>query len=601
MQALILAAGMGSRLDHFTKENTKCMLEVNDVKLIDRCIEQLIDVGIKKLILVVGYKKENLIEHLEKYRCGIEIAYVINEIYDTTNNIYSLYLARQYLQDDDTILIESDLIFDISILKNLISDARENLAVVSKFQNWMDGTSVTISNSDDITGYCTKENFDFKNIDDYYKTVNIYKLSKKYSTRNYIPFLEAYIKSRGKNEYYEAVLNVLSKTGNSDLKAKVLTKEKWYEIDDVQDLDNAEVIFSGSSEVKFDKLSRRYGGYWRFPELIDYCYLVNPYFPPAKLVDEISKNFKSLLIQYPSGLETQNLLAAKLFRIKQDNIIVGNGASEFIKVIGDCLDGTFGIVCPTFNEYYNTINKARIVEFIPQNEGFRYTLKELKILASKCDTLLLINPDNPSGNLINKVDLLELVQFTKQLGKNIIVDESFLDFVNEDERYTILEDRIIDENPHLIIIKSISKSYGVPGLRLGVLVTSNNQWLCKFKHSCSIWNINSFGEYFLQIYGKYRSEYKIACDNISVERERFYNELNSISFLQAYKSGANYLLCRITNDMSARLLSVKLVEKNILIKDLTGKVGIPGDKYLRLAVRDKHDNDIVLSELKRFK
>ncbi|MFV9979409.1 MAG: NTP transferase domain-containing protein [Francisella endosymbiont of Hyalomma asiaticum] len=188
MQALILAAGMGSRLGKYTKDNTKCMLEINGETLIKQVMEKLNNVGITKLILVVGYKKDNLIDHVGSRYKNIKIEYIENPIYSKTNNIYLLYLAKEKLAEDDTILLESDLLFEESILEKLLNDNRKSLAVVDKYKSWMDGTSVTIDNEDRILNFFSKKSFRFQDVGNYYKTVNIYKFSKDFSNNIYIFF-----------------------------------------------------------------------------------------------------------------------------------------------------------------------------------------------------------------------------------------------------------------------------------------------------------------------------------------------------------------------------------------------------------------------------
>lgn len=600
MQALILAAGTGSRLGKYTKDNTKCMLEVNDVSIIKQALEKLNNVGIKKLILVVGYKKDNLIAHVGNQYKNIKIEYVENPIYDKTNNIYSLFLAKDKLAEDDTILIESDLIFEEEILIKLLKDKRKSLAVVDKYKSWMDGTSATVDDDDNILNFFSKKSFRFENVEDYYKTVNIYKFSKEFSNKIYIPFLEAYSKAMGDNEYYESVLRVLTILDGHELRALRLDGEKWYEIDDIQDKHNAEIIFANTSKKKLDLIQKRFGGYWRFPELKDFCYLVNPYFPPEKMQEETKAYFYDLLSQYPSGLNTQNLLAGKMFGIESENILVGNGAAEIIKGIGNVLDGTFGMLFPTFNEYPESIGYERVVRFIPKNDGFTYDIDDLKNLAVNSDNLILINPDNPSGHFNNKSNLVELLDYMKARDKYLIVDESFVDFAEDGENETIIQQDFIDNYNNLIIIKSISKSYGVPGIRLGVVISSNLEILNKFRNEISIWNINSFGEFFLQIIGKYKNDYTEACKQIRNERDRFFDELKGISFLDTYPSSANYFLCKVNSKFTATKLTEILIVEDIYIKDLTGKIGFEGKEYIRLAVRDRIDNSVLINNLIRL-
>jgi len=601
MQALILAAGTGSRLGKHTKENTKCMLKINQKRLIDHILVMLNNVGIKKLIMVVGYKKENLIKHVGSQYKNIEIEYIENPIYNETNNIYSLFLAKEKLGEDDTILLESDLIFEETILKRLLSDKRKSLAVVDKYQVWMDGTSAILDDNDDILNFFPENLFRFQDVKHYYKTVNIYKFSKEFLQSTYIPFLEAYTKSMGNNEYYESVLRVLTILDKHELKALRLNGEKWYEIDDLQDKTNAEIIFASSAKEKLKLIQARYGGYWRFPELKDFCYLVNPYFPPKKMQEEMKAYFHELLSQYPSGQETQRLLAGKMFEIEPENIIVGNGAAEIIQGIGKAVKGTFGLVFPTFNEYPESIGYERIIQFIPKNRNFTYGLKEILELSKKCDNLLLINPDNPSGNFINKNDILKLLEILKSSEKTLILDESFVDFSTNSEKETIIKQDILNMYPNLIVIKSISKSYGIPGIRVGILATTNNKIMLAIQKEVSIWNINSFGEFFLQVIGKYVKEYAVACKKVVQEREKFYDQLQEISYLKIAPSQANYFLANITDRYSAlELTQLLLDEYNIYIKDLTGKIGFEGKEYIRIAIKNSEDNRLIIEALKKL-
>ena len=599
MQALILAAGTGSRLGKHTKDNTKCMLEINNVSLIKHTLEKLNNVGVRKLILVVGYKKDNLIQHVgDKYK-DIDIEYVENPIYDQTNNIYSLYLAKDKLEQDDTILLESDLIFEEEVLQRLLDDERRSLAVVDKYQSWMDGTAVTLDSDDSILNFFTKKTFRFQDVNEYYKTVNIYKFSKEFSQKSYIPFLEAYSKAMGDNEYYESVLRVITILEGQELRVMRLNGERWYEIDDVQDKHNAEIIFSKNPAEKLKNVQGRFGGYWRFPELLDFCYLVNPYFPTQKMQEEMKIYFHDLLSQYPSGLGVQNILAGKMFGIESENIVVGNGASELIKGLGKALNGTFGLVFPTFNEYPESIGYDRIVQHVSNNIDFSYSVDNLLCLAEKSDNLLLINPDNPSGHFIKKDELLKIADKLQRMNKMFILDESFVDFSTNSESESLISQEILDKYQNLVVIKSISKSYGVPGIRLGILATSNKDIMTSISREVSIWNINSFGEFFLQIIGKYKSDYALGCSNIIQERGRFYKHLEKISYLDVLPSEANYFLCFVKDKYSATELSKLLIDRyEIYIKDLTGKIGFEGQECIRIAVRDAVDNDKLIAVLK---
>ena len=606
MQAIILAAGMGKRLKELTKDSAKCMLEVNGITLIERMIRQLDKINLSQIVIVVGYKSKSVIEYIDSLNqkgtlFKTPILYVENPIYYKTNNIYSLYLAKNYLLEEDTILLESDIIFDDIALKQLIENKFENLALVSKYESWMDGTVVCIDDECNILHFIDKKHFEYEKIKSYYKTVNIYKFSKSFSQTHYVPFLEAYSKALGDNEYYEQVLRVITLLDNPGIKALVLDKKcSWYEIDDIQDLDIAESIFDTDLENKFNSIQKRYGGFWRYPQMLDFCYLVNPYFPPKKLLEEIQANFSILISQYPSGLGVNNLLAAKNFGVKRDEIVIGNGAAELINSLMSNLEGNIGIIFPSFEEYANRIGRERIVSFIPNFSDFRYNVDQLIEFYSnhKIENLLLINPDNPSGNFIKKDDVFKLIDWTKLNNINLIIDESFVDFAEEDITFTLIDSDILSKYDHLIVVKSISKSYGVPGLRLGVLATSNKKILDNIKKNISIWNINSFGEYYMQIAEKYNKSYLHGLSLFREERERFILELNKIDKIKTLNTQANYIMCELEN-ISSFSLSVTLLSKyKIIIKDLSKKFGINNRNFIRIAVRNTEDNNRLLEALK---
>ena len=601
MQGLILAAGMGRRLKELTSDNTKCMVKVNGVTLIDRALHQLDALGLSKIVIVVGYEGQKLIDYIATLEIATPICYVNNPIYDKTNNIYSLALAKDYLLQEDTLLLESDIIFEDSVLRAIVDDPRETLALVDKYESWMDGTCITVDEDDNITSFVSKREFDFTKTDEYYKTVNLYKFSKNFSEKYYVPFLEAYCNAMGLNEYYEQVLKVITFLGDLEIKAVKLNGEKWYEIDDVQDLDIAESLLAGKEE-KLEKMQKRFGGYWRYPKLIDFCYLVNPYFPNKKLVSEMQTNFERLLGEYPSGMGVNSLIAAKIFGLHASQVIVGNGAAELIKSLMERFTGRLGMAFPTFQEYPNRKAEKDVVPYFVTNDEFRYTAKDLMDFYEDKDieVLTLINPDNPSGNYIRREDVLKLSEWCEKKNIRFVVDESFVDFVDEEETTTLLDAEILKANPNLIVVKSISKSYGVPGLRLGVLASSDEELIAEMKKDVAIWNINSFAEFYLQIYEKYAKDYAKAIEKFKQTRAAYIKDLQALSGLRVLPTQANYVLCEVTSGVTSRKLAEDLLEENILIKDLSTKKGFDGKNYIRLAVRDEKDNAILVEALKRY-
>lgn len=596
---------MGRRLGDLTRRNTKCMIEVNGMRLIDRLLNQLSTLGLTRIVLVIGYEGARLREHVGTEYGGLPIEYIENPIYDKTNNIYSLALAKELLQQDDTLLIESDLIFDDSLFPMLLESPCKNAALVAKYESWMDGTMVRLDEENNIVNFIPKKAFKYEDTDTYYKTVNIYKFSKEFSADRYVPFLEAYTRALGINEYYEQVLRVITLLDSCDFKAIPLREDqKWYEIDDVQDLRIAETLFANNAD-RLQKYQQCYGGYWRFPSMLDYCYLVNPYFPSGRMVDEMKANFETLLREYPSGMEVNSMLGAKYFGIRQEYVCVGNGAAELIKSLMGSISGEVGVVYPTFEEYPNRMESERIVAYLPDNPDFAYSIRDLQIFFGRrrIEALLLINPDNPSGNFIPKKDVLELAAWCSDRGIRLVVDESFVDFSDDYAANSLLSDEILEAYPDMVVMKSISKSYGVPGLRLGIAASADRKLIAWMKKDVSIWNINSFAEFYMQIFGKYESDYRRACDKFLTERARFFSDLNTVPFLRVIPSQANYFLCEVKGGCTAHELTRLLLDRyHILIKDCTSKKGFSGGRqYIRIAVRSRPDNERMIEALNGIK
>ena len=602
MQAIILAAGMGRRLGELTREQTKCMVRVNGECLIDRLLGQLARLGerLQRVVIVVGYKGERLKAHIgHRYDDRLRIEYVENPVYDRTNNVYSLALAKEQLQEDDTLLIESDLIVSDRLLPMIADDERPNLALVARYESWMDGTMVAIDGEQNIVNFISKDAFDYSHADSYFKTVNIYKFSRQFSQQKYVPFLDAYTKAVGLQEYYENVLRIISLLSTRDIKALPVGSEKWYEIDDAQDLDIAETIFAEGDEM-LRRFNYRYGGHWRFPKMLDYCYLVNPYFPTPRMKDELRSCFDTLLTEYPSGMMVMQLLAGKYFGIRREYTVVGNGAAELIRSLMAEETGRVGVIYPTFEEYPHRLRQEQIVPFFPDNKDLAYTADDLMAFyADKpIDTLLLINPDNPSGNFISKEGLLRLAAWSQQRGVRLIVDESFVDFSDDFEHNSLMADELLEQFPRLVVMKSISKSYGVPGLRLGVMASADRALIDRVKADVAIWNINSFAEFYLQIFGKYEADYRRACHRFIEERRRFERLLRQVSFLRIIPSQANYFCLEVTSRFTSGELTKRLLaDYAIMVKDCNSKNYLQDKNYIRVSVRNTEDNDRLVAAL----
>ncbi len=594
MQVIVLAAGMGLRLRHETADRPKCMVEVSGVSMLQRSLDNIARFSVSRIVLVVGYQGDRIRDFVGGSYKGIPVVYIENREYATTNNIYSLYLARNLMAEDDTLLLESDIVYELGILEKLLADAHPNIAVVDKYRPHMDGTVVKISALQEITAIIPKAHFNPEEVDSYYKTVNIYKFSRSFSSHTYLPFLEAYCAALGHNRFYEQVLRVILTLDQNNLRAMVLDGEKWFEIDTIPDLRDAELLFPKDRAEKKRRITARYGGYWRLGGLRDFCYLTNPFFMPEGLVQEFRRETPSLLCGYPSGQETQCLLAGELFSCREEKLAVGNGASEIIVALSRLARGRIGLFYPAFMEYPIRFGE-RIVPLRPAGKGLRYGADDLIDAAENVDCLLLVNPDNPSGNFIPRNKILDVVARYRELGKQVIIDESFVDFAGRAEEHDLLHDDILDDNPNLVVVRSISKTYNVPGVRLGVVASSRSEFIRDIRRELAIWNINAFGEFFLQIAPKYATEYRKACRDMADERERVTAALAGVSFLDPLHSRANHILCKLTGGWTSDGLATYLLHRHdVHVKSFSKRPGLEDGEYVRIGIRLPEDNQFLV-------
>ena len=327
---------------------------------------------------------------------------------------------------------------------------------------------------------------------------------------------------------------------------------------------------------------------------------MNPYYPTKEMIDEIQNSMDVLIRSYPSGQYQNALLAARNFDLHIDNVAVGNGAAELIKAVTDLTKGNVGVIRPTFEEYPNRIEPERAVVFYPEN--FTYNATDVTSFFADKDiaSLIIINPDNPSGNFIPKDEMIELCEWTLKKSIRLILDESFIDFAEGSiESNSVLSLDLISRFPNLVVVKSISKSYGIPGLRLGIVASGDTDFISEIKKSVSIWNINSIAEFYMQIYLKYKKTYIESLKLIKEERKYLVDKLSAIDGLYVYPSEANYLMIRLPKKVCAHDLSVKLLSKySILIKDLTPKIkDSEGNQYIRVAVKTREEDDRLIEGL----
>lgn len=596
MQALVLADMKQPGLKSLSENNPTCMISICGFLIIEKMLKQLDeDRSISRIVLVVGDHKKELIDFVLQMKLNTEVVFVENDLYQESGTLYSVFRAREYLSMEDTIIMNSQLIMEKCLLEKALKKNKNNIVFVDSYKDWMTGEFASISQDGNVFSFDKKI---VEKLDGAYKVLGICKFNVDFIRKYYIPAMEMMISVLGTRLTYIAPLSAIVISDAVKIKAEYAGGASWREINTIEDVNQSEVIFSEDEKTMIDRMLGSWGGYWRYPDYLDYFYLVTPYYPPSELINELKNNFCTLLEQYPSGMRVNANLAASAFGVSVKNIIIGNGAAELIKSVMSRVKGKTGFIRPTFEEYPNRYDRMEAINYVVESDEFSYSADDVIGYFEDTDisNLVLVNPDNPSGNYIAKKDILRMASWAQKRNVKMIVDESFVDFSDEPNSSLIDQD-IINQYTNLYIIKSISKSYGVPGLRLGILVSGDVNLIEWMKKDVSIWNINSFAEYYMQISGKYRNEYDRSLDKFRKERKRFESKLRKINGVRVIPSQANYFMVELLNGLDAEELKNKmLIEKKVFIKTLGKK--IKGRKqYLRIAIRNEKDNDSFIERL----
>ena len=238
--ALLLAAGTGSRLYPLTKNAPKCMTIVNGMSILERMIKNLNRHGFKRLVIVTGHLESHIKDFLGTQVGNIKIEYIFSPLYKSTNNIYSLWMAREAIREP-FLLLESDLVFHKSLLNEMLEPDR---LASAKMQPWMNGTSVTVNKSNEVTEFFDDEADSFGKTK--HKTVNIYSISLK-SWKKITKRLDKCISEGLVDNYYESVFAEMIADGSLNFSNVSFDSKPWYEIDTLSDLKKAEKLFSSDT------------------------------------------------------------------------------------------------------------------------------------------------------------------------------------------------------------------------------------------------------------------------------------------------------------------------------------------------------------------
>jgi len=597
-RAVILAAGVGRRLRPFTDNLPKCLVPVNGVPILVNALTLLAVAGITETVIVVGHLKEKVIERIGDSFNDMAISYVVSEDYATTNNIYSLWLAREYL-DRDVFLLEADVFFERDLIDRLLQRDDRSLAAVAHCEPWMSGSVLAVDEDDTVLALRDTGWRDFA-LDDapLLKTINIYLFRGDFLRREFVPRLDAAIAAGQVNEYYETLLRTICRSGRPELTAVRCDDVKWIEIDDGNDLAAAEYLFS-SRQRRYRLVSGQFGEYWRY-DFTDHSLLYNLHYPPDSMLDDIRLNLPDLILNYPDGQSAHARYVATLIDQSPEQVVVANGASELIKIIAGQLGKRLIVPVPSFNEWVNAAPAGQVVEYQLPTPDFQLDVDEFaaEAVRREAGVAVVVSPNNPTSLAVPRDDLRRLAERLASHDVILVVDESFVDFMAEPVAATLEAE--IGEHPNLAIIKSMSKAYGIGGLRIGYLLTANQPLLASARAAVPIWNINGMASAFLRQAPRYQREFAASCQTVRANCDDLYRGLSSIVGMTAYRPDANFVFCRLPEDSpSGPEVTRKLfVEHNILIKHCGGKTMPEADRYLRIASRTPKDNQALVAAMR---
>lgn len=586
MKAIILAAGYGNRMRPLTDRIHKTLLSVGGETILSRIIDGLVINEVTDIVMVTGFAADTIRAYLAAHYPQVAFTYVHNEKYRETNNIYSLALAFDSVEiDSEVIVIESDLIYHPEIISQLIANPHPNVALVDRFRSGMDGTVVTVENSvitSVIPPHLQGERFDFS---DKYKTLNIYKFSKEFCQTSFKKLLSYYAHAIDNNCYYELILGILIYMQRETVHAGIIENSPWAEVDDPNDLAVAQFVFNRD---RLQILENGFGGFWNY-DLVDFCFIRNMYFPHSSIISEMKNNLANLIHNYGSRQVVLNTKMSWFLLCDPERVVALNGASQIYPVLQELYrDRKVLLPTPTFNEYNRIFPGAATYR-----DEVGIDAGALTAAIADCDCLVIVNPNNPTGTVLPTDWLYQAAAGHPK--KLFIIDESFIEFSGQPSVISLLEEKPLT---NIIVVKSLSKSLGVPGIRLGYTYTCDAQFIREVMARTPIWNMNSLAEFTLEIILKHRMALKKSIALTISDREQFGADLAKVGLVdRVYPSGANFILVRLRQGVSARTVVERMLsEHSVYLKDISDKFSDRGE-YLRLAVRLPHENRMVVDLL----
>jgi histidinol-phosphate/aromatic aminotransferase/cobyric acid decarboxylase-like protein/choline kinase len=581
MQAVILAAGRARRMQPISDHVHKALLSIGTSTILGRIITNLESVGVRRLTIVTGYRAQDVRDFVEANYPDMDVRYVHNSRFERTNNIVSLAMAFDSMSlDEDIVLCECDLLLDPGVLKGLAGSTQPNVAAVDEWRPGMDGTVVTVKDGFVDAVYPPERqgsDFSYANT---YKTLNIYRFSGAFVRSTLHPILSAYANAVDDNCYYEVVLAMLAGMPRHRIAAHVVDAGEWIEVDDPNDLENARFHFEPDARVQI--LDKSFGGYWNF-DLLDYSFISNPHFPPPALIAMMRHALPQLLTSYGSAQAVLNRKMGLFLQCDPVRVQVLNGASQAFPILNRLWSGeTMAIPRPTFGEYSRLWPSALRYEDRPGID-----LEELERVADQVQRLVVVNPNNPTGSLLETASLFALAKHHPDTS--ILIDESFIGTSDEESIIPMLES---DPLPNVVVLTSLSKVLGVPGLRLGFLYSHDRLLVESVGANLPIWNNSSLAEFFLEMLVKFRTALEVSVELTKHDMEELASGLRALPEVGEVRTGAGgFVLVSLSRDaLDGAAIRRRLLEQHrIDVKDVSRRFD-DGVVRLRLAVRGAADN-----------
>ncbi|MER9683188.1 histidinol-phosphate aminotransferase family protein [Mesorhizobium sp. M0115] len=348
------------------------------------------------------------------------------------------------------------------------------------------------------------------------------------------------------------------------------------------------------------RLENSVGGYWRKP-IAEHMLLCNTRFPPKTFYDRLATRLEGVLTCYPSQQIDIASIVGAMTSQQPEFIAVGNGVTDLIQALYSTLNPTIAIPTPTFAGFQTPLDTKRTKNFVLSPPYFDLDVRAFFefAIATGADTAVVVNPNNPTGRLVDYADMAWLTEALGSRGRRLIVDESFIDFP-ADGRLNSVEN-LVPSFDNLIVMKSLGKVFGLGGIRLGYLMAGDTDLVAAVRRNLPLWNVNGIAEYSLFLLPEFAEELEASLRALREDREHFIQELGTVPGLDVVPSQTNFILCRLPeNSLSAAELKRHLILfESVLVRECGYQAMKDSDRYLRLTVRSRTENEELAKILRR--